>query len=157
MGGEWYWYNLTSFIDINKLFKFSQCTSLIKCFFFQAKSHNGIMILSFHYKIMWFLWFLHTKSCNSWHVWGKLFGFIHYNIQYVVFIVAYITLKWKLEIRQWHTLGEWTNNWTYESITKLWHIPIIEIKSIDPCSKFNNIMSTNEDKFSSTSIKRSIQ
>jgi hypothetical protein len=29
-------------------------------------------------------------------MWGKLCGFIRYNVQYVVFVVAYITLKWQL-------------------------------------------------------------
>jgi hypothetical protein len=27
------------------------------------------------------------------HVWGKLWGLIHYNVQYVVFTVTYITMK----------------------------------------------------------------
>ncbi len=27
------------------------------------------------------------------HVWAKLCRFIHYNVQYVVFVVAYIMLK----------------------------------------------------------------
>jgi hypothetical protein len=35
-------------------------------------------------------------------VWGKLCGFIHYNVQYVVFIVMYITLKLQLDIKLWH-------------------------------------------------------
>jgi hypothetical protein len=40
--------------------------------------------------------FLTQKSCGSWHVWS----FIHYNVQqYVVFIVAYITLG---ELAIWH-------------------------------------------------------
>jgi len=29
------------------------------------------------------------------HVWDKLFFFIHYNVQYMRFIVTYITLIWK--------------------------------------------------------------
>jgi hypothetical protein len=33
---------------------------------------------------------------------GKLCGFIHYNVQYVVFIVMYITLKLQLDIKLWH-------------------------------------------------------
>ncbi len=36
---------------------------------------------------------------NWWHVWDKFRGFIHYNVQYVVFIVTYIILKWKFDIR----------------------------------------------------------
>jgi hypothetical protein len=32
-------------------------------------------------------------------VWDKFRGFIHYNVQYVVFIVTYIILKWKFDIR----------------------------------------------------------
>jgi hypothetical protein len=34
------------------------------------------------------------------HVWGKFCGFIQYNVQCVVFIVIYITLKWQIDIRQ---------------------------------------------------------
>jgi len=53
-----------------------------------------------HYERMWFS---HTKKL--WlmiHVWGKLCGFIHYNVQYVMFIVAYITLNWQIDIRILH-------------------------------------------------------
>jgi len=41
---------------------------------------------------------------TPWHmacVWGKLCGFIHYNVQYVVFIVAYVTLRQQFDIRWW--------------------------------------------------------
>jgi hypothetical protein len=31
------------------------------------------------------------------HVWGKLCGFVHYNVQYVMFIVANVTLKWQFD------------------------------------------------------------
>jgi hypothetical protein len=30
---------------------------------------------------------------------NKLCGFIHYNAQYVVFIVTYIILKWEFDIK----------------------------------------------------------
>jgi hypothetical protein len=56
-----------------------------------------------HYKRMWF--FSHKKlSLIMTHVLDKLFGFIHYNVQYVTFSVAYITLKLKLKlnIKLWH-------------------------------------------------------
>jgi len=36
------------------------------------------------------------------HVWDKLCGFIYYNVQYVVFIVAYDTLDHQFDIREWH-------------------------------------------------------
>jgi hypothetical protein len=45
----------------------------------------------FHYKTMWF--FSHKKSQFMTQVWSKLCGFIHYNIQKMVFIMAYITLN----------------------------------------------------------------
>jgi hypothetical protein len=32
-------------------------------------------------------------------MWGKLYGFINYNVHYLVFIVAYITLKWQFDSR----------------------------------------------------------
>jgi hypothetical protein len=32
------------------------------------------------------------------HVWGKLCGFIHYNLQYVMFMVVYIALKLPFDI-----------------------------------------------------------
>jgi hypothetical protein len=32
--------------------------------------------------------FFSHKRNSSWHVWGKFCGFIHYIVQYVVFIVA---------------------------------------------------------------------
>jgi hypothetical protein len=41
---------------------------------------------------------------TPWHmacVWGKLCGFIHYDVQYVVFIVAYVTLRQQFDIRWW--------------------------------------------------------
>jgi hypothetical protein len=31
--------------------------------------------------------FPYTKGCYLWHMWGKLHGFLHYNVQYVMFIV----------------------------------------------------------------------
>jgi len=37
--------------------------------------------------------FSHTKSLGSMHVEGNLCVFIHYNGWYVMFIMAYITLK----------------------------------------------------------------
>jgi hypothetical protein len=38
-----------------------------------------------------------TQKCRSWwHVWDKLCGFMHYNVQHVVFNVAYITLTLRL-------------------------------------------------------------
>jgi hypothetical protein len=40
-------------------------------------------------------------------MWGQLCGFICYNVQYVVFIVAYITLKWHSDIRELHVLHKW--------------------------------------------------
>jgi hypothetical protein len=46
--------------------------------------------------------FSHKKKshCSSWHVWGKLCGIIHYNVQYyVMFIVACVTLPWQFDIR----------------------------------------------------------
>jgi hypothetical protein len=43
------------------------------------------------------MWFSHTKNVNSWHMWNKLCNFIHYNVQLVIFVVAYITLKWQFE------------------------------------------------------------
>jgi len=33
------------------------------------------------------------------HVWGKLCGFIDYNVQYVVFIVTYFILKLQFDIK----------------------------------------------------------
>jgi hypothetical protein len=46
--------------------------------------------------------FSHKRSCGSWH-WSRLlcsrFSFIHYNTQYVAFIVAYIISKWQFDIR----------------------------------------------------------
>jgi hypothetical protein len=46
--------------------------------------------------------FSHTKTHGSWHMWGKLCGFIHYNVQYMVFILTYVTLKLQLDIKLWH-------------------------------------------------------
>jgi hypothetical protein len=31
------------------------------------------------------------KRCDMSHVWNKRLGFIHYNVQFVMFIVAYST------------------------------------------------------------------
>jgi hypothetical protein len=36
--------------------------------------------------------FAHKRSQLMIHVWGKLCHFIHYNVQYVLFVMAYITL-----------------------------------------------------------------
>jgi hypothetical protein len=45
-------------------------------------------------------------------MWGKLCGFIHYNVKkYVVFIVAYITLKWQFDIRDG---TYYTNGWNHK-------------------------------------------
>jgi hypothetical protein len=46
----------------------------------------------------------HKRSCLMNYVWDKLCGFIHYIVQYVVFIVAYITLKSQFDIKIWHIL-----------------------------------------------------
>jgi hypothetical protein len=43
--------------------------------------------------------FSHTKRYDSWHVWGKLWAFIDYNVQYVVFIVTYFILKLQFDIK----------------------------------------------------------
>jgi hypothetical protein len=43
-----------------------------------------------------------TQKAIAHDTWGKLCGFIHYNVQYVVFIVTYITLKLQLDIKLWH-------------------------------------------------------
>jgi hypothetical protein len=53
-----------------------------------------------HYKRMWF--FPHKKLALMTHVLDKLFGFIHSNVQYVTFIVAYSTIKLKFSIKLWH-------------------------------------------------------
>jgi len=45
--------------------------------------------------------FLQKKPWLMARVWGKLCGFIHYNVQYVVFIVAYVTLRQQFDIRWW--------------------------------------------------------
>ncbi len=36
------------------------------------------------------------------YVLDRFFGFIHYNVQYVTFIAAYITLKSNFNIKLWH-------------------------------------------------------
>jgi hypothetical protein len=45
------------------------------------------------------------------HAWGKTLWFhpLQYT-RYVVSIVAYITLKWQIDIRWWHTLDQ-NDNW----------------------------------------------
>jgi hypothetical protein len=43
--------------------------------------------------------FSHTKSYSSRHMLGKLCGFIHYNVQHVVFIGTCITSNWQSDIR----------------------------------------------------------
>jgi hypothetical protein len=43
--------------------------------------------------------FSHTKSYSSPHMLGKLCGFIHYNVQYVMFTGTCITSKWQFDIR----------------------------------------------------------
>jgi hypothetical protein len=50
----------------------------------------------FHYKTMWF--FSHKLSRFMTQVWGKLSSFIHYNIQKMLFIMAYITLNSNLTL-----------------------------------------------------------
>jgi hypothetical protein len=67
----------------------------------RTNKENNFTYTSNPYKRTWF--FSH-KSCNSWHMWGKLCGFIHYNVHYVMFIVAYITLKMQYDIKSWHIL-----------------------------------------------------
>jgi len=57
------------------------------------------MNLKEHNKRNWFL--PHKKSQLMTCVWIKLCGFIHYNVQYVVFIVAYSTQKLQFAIRLW--------------------------------------------------------
>jgi hypothetical protein len=49
----------------------------------------------------------HKRSCLMNYVWDKLCGFVHYSVQYVVFIVAYITLKSQFDIKIWHILRLW--------------------------------------------------
>ncbi len=42
----------------------------------------------------------HIKSSRPWHICGaKICGFITYNVQHVMFIITYITLKWQFDIR----------------------------------------------------------
>jgi hypothetical protein len=60
--------------------------------------------------------FSHTKCCGSWHMWGKLCGFIGYNVQYVVFIVAYLILKLQFDIKLSHLFGMQTHHLAYSSI-----------------------------------------
>jgi hypothetical protein len=43
--------------------------------------------------------FSHKMLQHMTHVWGKLCDFINYNVQYVVFIVQYVTLKWQFDIK----------------------------------------------------------
>jgi hypothetical protein len=61
--------------------------------------YNVLNILV-HYKRMWF--FSHKKLSLVTHVLDKVFGFIHYNLQYATFIVAYIPIKLKFSIKLWH-------------------------------------------------------
>jgi hypothetical protein len=62
---------------------------------------HTILIAYHHYKRMWF--FSHRKKSIAAHdtcgfILWQLCGFIHYNnVQYVVFIVAYTTLKWQFD------------------------------------------------------------
>ncbi len=49
----------------------------------------------------------HKRSCRMNYVRDKLCGFIHYSVQYVVFMVAYVTLKSQFDIRIWHILHLW--------------------------------------------------
>ncbi len=44
--------------------------------------------------------FLHIIDRDLKHMWGKLCGFIHYNVQHVIFIVTYITLELQLTLWQ---------------------------------------------------------
>ncbi len=46
----------------------------------------------------------HKRSCLMNYAWDKLCGFVHYSVQYVVFIVAYITWKSQFDTRIWHIL-----------------------------------------------------
>ncbi len=51
--------------------------------------------------------FAHTKKPQLMaHVWDKLCVFIHYNVGHVVFIAAYIILKWQFDIRSWQILDK---------------------------------------------------
>jgi hypothetical protein len=66
-----------------------------------TNKENNFTYISNPYKRTWFFSY---KSCNSWHMWGKLCGFIHYNVHYVMFIVAYTTLKIQYDIKSWQIL-----------------------------------------------------
>jgi hypothetical protein len=66
-----------------------------------TNKENNFAYISNPYKRTWFFSY---KSYNSWHMWGKLCGFIHYNVHYVMFIVAYTTLKIQYDIKSWHIL-----------------------------------------------------
>jgi hypothetical protein len=61
------------------------------------ESETSSHLLQSLYKRMWL--FSHKKPlvvCGDTSEWSKLCGFIHYNVQYVMFIVAYITIKWQV-------------------------------------------------------------
>ncbi len=60
----------------------------------------------FSHKMLWFMT----------HVWGKLCGFIDYNVQYVVFIVAYLILKLQFDIKLPHLFGMQIHHLAYSSI-----------------------------------------
>ncbi len=63
-----------------------------------SRNQNGI---SCNYLPQENVVFLQKKPWLMARVWGKLCGFIHYNVQYVVFIVAYVTLRQQFDIRWW--------------------------------------------------------
>ncbi len=45
------------------------------------------------------MWFLsQNMACDSWHMWSKPCGFIHFDVQYVGIIVAYIIFKFYVDI-----------------------------------------------------------
>jgi hypothetical protein len=56
-----------------------------------------VVICPSHYKKIWF--FTHKKLDKIGTCLDKLGGFIHYNAQYVMFIVTYIILKWEFDIK----------------------------------------------------------
>ncbi len=71
----------------------SDCVNLLEC---GMKLHDWQnLYLALQENVV----FLTEKfAAHDTDLWGKLYGFIHYNIQYVVFIVTCITLEWQLDI-----------------------------------------------------------
>ncbi len=72
--------------------------------------------------------FSYTKGHGSWHLWSKLCGFIHYNVQYVVFIVACIALKLEFDIGcatdKGHKKVKWQQEENEQQITPF-HVIIV--------------------------------